>query len=955
MAQETWNLNDHQLGIDTEARIQQAADFAEQELEHYRKLNNGKYADTEKLLQMLTRLHIKHNGDLKKIEKDARYALNNIYKEANAKWTEEEAQQRANARAANLKRDITKIKERYAQEIAHMHLELKSKEEIDARTSEFRKDLAKKEAEYKKALEEKRIADEIAAEKKRISDRNKLIEDSEKQRKKIQAEQGVIDNKYPHLKALHESGPGKEDSGALGKHAIVGKAFIAEAGKGFSSLFKGEFKEFANSVGKLRNFGSDLRKSAENAQKQAENSKKLAESLEDEYTTRLSEGADENSPEMQALRAQWKQAEEQAELDRAQAKQLKDVADKVQKLQGDYQRNFDLARSNLDEYQGKIDARLQGSDKSYRELSDRISSNLMLSPFVKTTKVLDQLREASEKGINYNIEQRAFLASLTDKIATTFDAFDSNLMRIIRLQQADSTASRLGMEASLTKLFNNMFEDSSYLSEAADRVAGNLVDAQSQMTHEGAAEFEYVVQKWLGALSSLGMGGDTLTQIATGLNYLATGDVTNLASNSSLQTMFAMAASAANLEYSELLLNGLDASTTNQLLEGMIVYLKEIADNSENQVVKAAYGDILNLTHSDMRALSNLTSSEISTLSGTNLSYSQMRNELNTQFAQLITRTTLPTLLSNVYENIMYGMASDMANNPVTFAMTKMLKWMEETDTDIAIPFVNAMGFGLDLNATVGDLMQMGLGIAQAFSLTTNILSSLGSAGGLDLDAWNATETTKRGSGLNLTSLSTLGGTSGSIGTFAVSGNSNDVATSSISSATDDSENTKKITNKNSKPPEKTIEDLHKAIVGESAESFALVRDNVLMQVYDKTHAALRVRIEGLNFLGGAVPVFDAAVKAELTAQMEAIKTLMSVYQTAGVQHVKLVDGTVIQVNQETIAAAIKQVLFANEDKTFNNLIDTVENGRLKVDSVAQPVSVKNAVGDKLQVSNLVW
>lgn len=945
VAQETWNLNDHQLGIETEARIQQAAEFAEQELEHYRKLNNGKYADTEQLLQMLTRLHIKHNGNLEKIEKDAKYALNNIYKEAEIEWTAEEAKIRANARAKNLERDIKNIKERYAQDIRHMRLNLASEEEILKRQAQFEKDLAEKTAEHAAAVEKKRLAD-----------REKLLEDSDKRRKKIQAEQGVIDDKYPHLKAIHESGPSKEDGGAIGKHITVGKAFITEAGKGFSSLFKGEFKEFSNSVDKLRSFGSDLRKSAESAQKLAENSKKLAEQLEDEYTTRLSEGEDPDSPEMQALRAQWKQAEKQADLDRAQAKQMKDVADKIEKLQGDYQRNFNLALSNLDEYQGKIDARLQGSDKSYRELSDRISSNLMLSPFVKTTKVLDKLKEASEKGINYNIEQRAFLASLTDKIATTFDAFDSNLMRIIRLQQADSTASRLGMEASLTKLFNNMFEDSSYLSETADQVSSALVDAQSQLTHEGAAEFEYTVQKWLGALSSLGMSGDTLTQIATGLNYLATGDVTNLASNSSLQTLFAMAASRSeNLEYSEILLEGLDATKTNELLGNMVVYLKEIADNSENQVVKSAYGDILNLSHSDMRALSNLTVDEINTLGGTNLTYSQMGKELNNQFSQLITRTSLPTMLSNVYENTMYSMASDMANNPVTFAMTKMLNWMEETGTDINIPFINAAGFGLDLNASVKDLMQMGLGIGQAFSLTTNILSGLGSVGGLNLNSWNASETTKRGSGLNLTSLSTLGGTSGSIGTYAVSNNSSDAATSSISSAVDDSEDTKKITNKNSKPPEKTLDDLFKAIIGESAESFVSAKDPILKATYDPTFEAINVRLKGLELLDGTIPVFDAALKTELTNQMTALRSLMTTNITVGVQQVKLVDGTILQIPKETISAAIKEVLFANEDKNFNNLVDTIENGTLKVDQVTQAVAVKNNVGDKLQVSNLVW
>lgn len=614
------------------------------------------------------------------------------------------------------------------------------------------------------------------------------------------------------------------------------------------------------------------------------------------------------------------------------------------------------AETILNDYMGSIDARMQGSDKNFKDMSNLISSNLSISPFVKTTKVLEKLKEAADKGINYNIEQRTFLASLTDKIAATFDAFDSNLLRIIRLQQADSTASRLGMEASLTKLFNNMFQDTSYLSDVADSISGAIVDAQSQLNYQASAEFEYVIQKWLGALSSLGMSSESLTQIATGLNYLATGDVTNLASNNSLQTMFAMAAANANMEYSEILLNGLDANNTNKLLESVIVYLKEIADNSENQVVKSAYGDIFNLSHSDMRALSNLTQAEISSLSGNMMSYNDMQSELSTQFKQLKNRTSIATMMTNVYENVLYGVASDMVNNPLTFSMSKMLDFLGEKEIDINIPFVNAFGTGLDLNTSVVKLMRMGLGIGQGLSLAGNLLSGLSSGGGLNLDGWNATETTQRGSGLNLTSLSTLGGTSGSIGTYATSGNSEDISNSTISGATDDAEKTKKITNKNLKQQEKTLDDLFKAIVGDSAQSYVVSKDQILESTYAKGYDAINVRLKGLNLLDGTIPVFDAALKSELTDQLNSIKELMTTNITVGVQQVKLVEGTVFKIPKETLSSAIREVLFDNdEDKNFNTLLEIIESGSLKVDEVKQAVPIKNNAGDKIQVSNLVW
>ena len=300
--------------------------------------------------------------------------------------------------------------------------------------------------------------------------------------------------------------------------------------------------------------------------------------------------------------------------------------------------------------QSVINARLQGTDKTFQDMTDLVTDNLSISPLVEMEKVINSIQEASDKGIAYNIEQRAFLDTVSEKIADTFDAFDSNLMRLIRLQQADTTAARLGMEASLTKFFNSMFNDNSYLNDVADTIAGAVVDASSQMNKNAATEFEYVLQKWLGSLYSLGFSGDTLTQIATGINYLATGDVTSLANNSSLQTLMAMSASNAGLDFAEIMLNGLDAETTNKLLESMVVYLKDIAENSDNQVIKSAYGDIFDMSVSDLAAVSNLTEGDISTISGQMLSYNNMLAETTSQLAQITSRSSLSENMSNIWK-----------------------------------------------------------------------------------------------------------------------------------------------------------------------------------------------------------------------------------------------------------------------------------------------------------------
>ena len=117
----------------------------------------------------------------------------------------------------------------------------------------------------------------------------------------------------------------------------------------------------------------------------------------------------------------------------------------------------------------------------------------------KTSSMLESLNELVAQGIAFNLEQRAFLDTLGEKIATTFDVANSSLLRIVKLQQADSTASRLGMEAYLTRYFNEMFQDTQYLSSTFDNVTAALLEATSQMQTKQSVEFEYIVQKMVRA------------------------------------------------------------------------------------------------------------------------------------------------------------------------------------------------------------------------------------------------------------------------------------------------------------------------------------------------------------------------------------------------------------------------------------------------------------------------
>ena len=128
-------------------------------------------------------------------------------------------------------------------------------------------------------------------------------------------------------------------------------------------------------------------------------------------------------------------------------------------------------------------------------MSDTITQNVGVSPFVQQKDVVEKLKSLVGQGISFNVEQRAFLETIKDKIADTFEATDASLVKLVRIQQADSTAARLGMESALTSFLNNMYETTEYMEQAANSIRANIYEASALMEAEKATEFEYQVQK----------------------------------------------------------------------------------------------------------------------------------------------------------------------------------------------------------------------------------------------------------------------------------------------------------------------------------------------------------------------------------------------------------------------------------------------------------------------------
>ena len=128
-------------------------------------------------------------------------------------------------------------------------------------------------------------------------------------------------------------------------------------------------------------------------------------------------------------------------------------------------------------------------------MSANIAGNVAMSPLVKQADVVSNLKNLVSQGIAYNVEQRAFLDTVSDKIATTFEATDATLLKLVRIQQADTTAARLGMEAALTAFLNNMYETTEYMTQAANNIRASIYEASAVMGAAEATAFEYQVQK----------------------------------------------------------------------------------------------------------------------------------------------------------------------------------------------------------------------------------------------------------------------------------------------------------------------------------------------------------------------------------------------------------------------------------------------------------------------------
>ena len=441
----------------------------------------------------------------------------------------------------------------------------------------------------------------------------------------------------------------------------------------------------------------------------------------------------------------------------------------------------------------QIDTRLQGSRNknvlgSYWELMQLdVTRNVGMNPFVKQADVVTNLKTLVGKGISFNVEQRAFLQTISDKIATTFDATDATLVKLVRIQQADSTAARLGMESALTSFLNNMYETTEYMTDAAKEIRQNLYEASALMGATQGVAFEYQVQKWMGSLYSVGFGNTS--GLSAALGKLAAGDISGI-TGGGFGNLLIMAANRANLSIADILANGLDDSETNMLMKSMVEYLQDIYSETRNsRVVAQQYASVFGLTASDLKAAANLYGST-NTISKNSLGYGGMIGRLYAMANTMMTRTSIGEMMTNVFDNLKFATASQMAMNPVLYATYTIADMLEDTAGGVPIQLPTYMGTGMPQTIKISDIMRVatvGTGLLGGIATMLSGLGSLGTNGMmLGFGVNGGLTTLTRGNG---TGIAAISGAGTSLGGYIGNNEGGDVQNKMLSDTKDNMNN----------------------------------------------------------------------------------------------------------------------------------------------------------------------
>ena len=373
---------------------------------------------------------------------------------------------------------------------------------------------------------------------------------------------------------------------------------------------------------------------------------------------------------------------------------------------------------------------IRGTNASLSSIVNNINAAVGASNVVKQENLYRNLQSLIESGIVYNAEQRAYLTTLSEDLGMAFRADNASLARLVNLHREDMSSQRMAIEASLKTFLNQNYQTSQYIKQGFESVSNALFEAQALMSTSEAMNFEAVIQKWMGSLSSVGMSTDTITSLASAISAASSGNVAGLSGG--IANLLYMGAARSNVDIGEMLSGGLSDTSADALMSGIVSYIASMGSNESN-VVKSALAQAFGINVSDIVAATKLRDVTATGSVSTNI------NELlRSVFGNYV---SAGTLYDYAQANKLFGQAAAMtlpAGGSI-YTIYKAITSAADIAADLtrgieltASPF--GVGFTKDLGETVQLATNMGaLALSDAIGgVSTGIgaLSSLINGGG---------------------------------------------------------------------------------------------------------------------------------------------------------------------------------------------------------------------------------
>ena len=345
------------------------------------------------------------------------------------------------------------------------------------------------------------------------------------------------------------------------------------------------------------------------------------------------------------------------------------IKDTLKSLSNTIDSSITTAQQYISSAMGPVTAALEGTGKTFSDIREGLLKSVGNSPLVQQTKLLDSIQQLTSQGITTDLESLAILSAIRDKTVASFDVTNSDLRRLVRLNQnrGNLTAKQFGLAAALREQLNAYFGDSSFIAQQFQSLTGTILDAISANAQKGGTDstaFYSLLESWAAGMYESGVDQGFINTVAQGINYLGSGNIQALSGNKALQNLMLLSMDRAGLDYATILQQGLSTSDTYELLKEIINYLASIADTTKkNNVLQSSYADLFNLSITDLTAIKNLSEtgfySSFTQMGGAQ-AYSETIKELN-QVAD--ERTYLAEVLTNVGENMKFNFGMGVATS----------------------------------------------------------------------------------------------------------------------------------------------------------------------------------------------------------------------------------------------------------------------------------------------------